>query len=45
MLILDMFLNKIVNIPELKSEIMIENFLLITEKSAFEKFKTKFKGL
>jgi DNA-binding transcriptional MerR regulator len=35
LIILEMFLNKIVNMAELKSEVMVENFLLIKEKATF----------
>ena len=38
-----MFLNKLVQIPELKGDQVLENFLKFDDPVAFEKFKSDFK--
>jgi hypothetical protein len=44
-LMLEMFLSKVVSMPELKSEVIFKDFITITDRSAFEKFKAKHKNL
>jgi hypothetical protein len=42
MMILEMFLNKLLEIPELRAEPAVENFLKLGDKVAFEKFKASY---
>lgn len=37
-----MFLNKLLEVPELKAEPVVENFLKLDDKVAFEKFKAAY---
>lgn len=42
-MILEMFLNKLVQIPELKGDQILENFLKFNDSVMFEKFKSDHK--
>lgn len=44
-MILEFFLNKLMEIPELKAEASVEHFLKIADKAEWEKYKASFKGL
>ena len=44
-MILEMFLNKLMEIPELKAEDAVEQFLKIADKADWEKYKAAFKDL
>ena len=45
MMILEMFMNKILQIPELRAEQIVENFLKFDDIVIFEKFKSDFRNL
>ena len=38
-----MFLNQLLEIPELRAEIIVEQFIMIQDKPSFEKFKANCK--
>jgi hypothetical protein len=44
-IVLEKFVNALVNIPEIAADILLENFLLIREQKEFEKFKEQYKKL
>ena len=43
MMILEMFLNKLLEIPELRAETVLEQFISISDKPGFEKYKALYK--
>ena len=43
-MILEMFLNKLLEIPEIRAEPLVEQFLSLTDKASFEKFKANYKA-
>ena len=43
MMILEMFLNQLLEIPELRAEEVLEQFIAIQDKLSFEKFKANYK--
>ena len=42
-MILQMFLNKLLEIPQLRAEVVLQNFLKLDDKAAFQKFKANYK--
>ena len=43
MMILEMFLKKLLDIPELRAEPLVEQFLAYNDKASFEKLKANYK--